>query len=81
MKTLHSSVWSWPWIIMLLLVAAAVPTGNVLAQSCCDSANESNHEAHKHAAQDQSDVPACSAHGDLGLPESPTGRMVHAFID
>ncbi len=81
MKTLHSSLRSWSWIIMLLLVAATVPTGNVLAQSCCDSANESNHEAHKHAAQDQSDVPACSAHGDLGLPESPTGRMVHAFID
>ena len=33
------------------------------------------------AIADSSAVAPCSAHGELSLPDSPTGRMVHAFID
>ena len=81
MKTLQSTTWSWSWILLVTLVVAVAPNTDVLAQSCCDSADETSQTADTASGPDQSAVQTCSAHGDLGLPDSSTGRMVHAFID
>ncbi len=80
MKTSLSTPWSWSWILLVTLVAIA-PNADVLAQSCCNSADDASQAADTASAPDRSAVRACSDHGDLGLPDSPTGRMVHAFID
>lgn len=66
------------WMLPLALLASFCLNVDALAQSCC-SANPDGAHANGHSQSDHGS--ACSAHGALGLPDSPTGRMVHAFID
>ena len=68
MRAMPSIIRPSSWILWLTLLVALGPNVTASAQSCCS----------EDAEREQA---GCSAHGELGLPDSPTGRRVHAFID
>ena len=71
MKATRSTTRTSFWILWAALLALSAPNVNAAMQSCCSPADEATETAGQ----------ACSAHGDLGLPDSATGRMAHAFVD
>ena len=72
MKETQSNCRSRVLIVWAALLLLAAPNEAAIAQSCCSAKAEG--EASTSAA-------SCAAHGELGLPDSPTARMVHAFVD
>ena len=78
MKAMPSNARGWIQGLLIALALATTPGAPVLAHSCCDSGDESNKSSE--AAASSGDVQTCSGHAASGFPDSPTGRMVHAFM-
>ena len=77
MNCIHARRYS-SWILALAVLVAPVISVDALAQSCCSDGKQ---HAHQHNATEGNPGSACTEHGNLGLPDSATGQMVHAFID
>ncbi len=77
MKALQSNPRVWIRVLLIVLAIATVPRGQVFAQSCCDSADEPSESTEATPVSAQT----CVGHDGTSFPDSPTGRMVHAFID
>ena len=70
MRTPQLILRSWTLSLLVTIMLVTAPGAYVQAQSCCDSGDEA----------DQAAETAC-AHAPLRIPDSATGRMVHAFLD